>query len=236
MNRSIYRKFGLLAAALLIFSISLLLQYSSFNSVNENGRTRRFEKTFQTRELQLYSWFEDIELKLEGAKQTDYFNILYPYIEKGLEESGFQIFVFEKDTLVYWTGNSVSSTDLLSSGEKDMVFLGNNWSVIKERVVGDKRIVGLIHIKNEFPYENQFLKNDFQKDFKVPRGTEILTEPTEGEYAIHDSWGSSLFQLDFTQVPGYSKFQSQLSLTLYYLGIFLFLGLALAIACPGFIN
>ncbi|HEC43465.1 MAG TPA: HAMP domain-containing protein, partial [Bacteroides sp.] len=223
MNRSLYRRFGLLAAALLIFTISILLQYSSFNSLNENGRTRRFEKTFQARELQLYSWFEDIELKLEGAERTDYFNILYPYIEKGLEERGFQLFVFEKDTLVFWTGNSVSATDLLSSGEKDMVFLGNNWSVIKERIVGEKRIVGLIHIKNEFPYENQFLKNDFQEDFKIPRGTEILTEPIEGEYAIRDSWGTSLFQLDFTQVPSYSKFQSQLSLILYYLGIFLFL-------------
>jgi len=223
MNRSVYRKSILPGVAVAFFIISLLLQYVSFYSLNENGRIRRFEKTLQEKELQLYSLFEDIEGTLKGVNQADYFDILDQQVKDGIEGRGLDIFVFEGDRLAFWTGNSVSVEDLEMREEQEVIFLGNNWSVARKRDAGLYRIVGLIKIKNEYPYENSFLKNRFQEDFKVPEGTRILLDTSGEGHFIRDSWNKELFALDFSQVERYSPFQSQLSLVLYFLGIIMFL-------------
>ena len=76
----------------------------------------------------------------------------------------------------FWTGNAVSVESLLTNeSEKDgLVLAGNSWLLKRERKVGDCRLIGLILIKHEYQYENRFLRNDFQADFNVPEGTQIL--------------------------------------------------------------
>ncbi|MCK4748070.1 MAG: hypothetical protein KAT15_13560, partial [Bacteroidales bacterium] len=57
----------------------------------------------------------------------------------------------------------------------------------------------------------------------MPEDTGIQTDLSRGGYLIHDSWKKELFALDFSLVPRYNSFQSNLSLVLYFAGIFLFL-------------
>ncbi len=223
MIGNILRKYVLPGAALTCFLASVLLQYPSFNSLNEKGRARRFEKTFRAKEQALYDLFDNVEETLEGADPSESFILLYPWVPDRTLDWGLECFVFEHDSLVFWTGNSLPVNNLRRKGERDLVFLGNNWSVKKERLVGSMRIVGLIRIKDEFPYENRFLRNGFQEDFHLPDGTEILPEPGSEGFPVRDSWNKVLFALDFSKVARYSSFQSRLSLVLYYLGIVLFL-------------
>ena len=223
MNRSAKRNLGLLGAALACFILTLLLEKTSFNSLNESARIRHFEKTLQEKERYLYTLFDDIEEKLVGEDPSQYFSVLYAHIEDRIDDRGLEIFVYERDSLVFWTGNSVSTDDYIDQGEQGMVFLGNSWSVIKKRLEGSRSIVGLIQVKHEYTYENFLLENRFQEDFRVPEGTRIQTDLTGKENIIHDSWKKELFALDFSLVPKYSPFQSYLSLILYFLGIFLIL-------------
>jgi len=223
MNRSLKSNTGLLGSALASFIISILLQYISFYSLNENGNVRRFEKKFQEKEQLLYSLFEKVEEGLSAGGDLDHFAVIQPIIEDEVRREGFQLFIYENDSLAFWTGNSVSPGGLDQKKDGEILFLGNNWSVKKERIEGSRRLVGLILIKNEYPYENLFLKNSFHPDFRVPEGTEISLETGGEGHLIHDSWNNTIFTLDFEQVPSYSPFQSQLSILLYYLGIFLFL-------------
>jgi signal transduction histidine kinase len=221
MNRSLKRDIGLLGTALASFVISLLLQYPSFYSVGEAGRTRRFEKIFQEKEQLIYSIFDEIEQMSAGG--IDYFTDFQAFVHDETEGEGINFLVFEDDSLVFWTGNSFSAFDPGIAGEEELVFLGNNWSVKKERISGSVRYIGLILVKNEFPYENKFLINRFQDDFRVPAGTSLQADPGDREYIIHDSWNNPVFALDFSGVSRYSPFQSRISVFLYYLGIFLFL-------------
>ncbi|MFC2115333.1 PAS domain-containing sensor histidine kinase [Bacteroidota bacterium] len=223
MNKSAKRNLGLLAAALVCIILTLLLEHLSFYSMSESGRIRRFEKTLLEKELYLYQLFEDIEEKLAGVDTELYFSVLNTQIEDRIDGRGLEILVFEKDSLVFWSGNSASVEGLVDKRDQELVFLGNNWSIRKERVEGSRTIVGLILIKHDYPYENQFLKNSFHEDFHLPGGTRIQTEPTGKGHLIRDSWKKDLFELDYSLVPKYSPFQSYLSLALYFLGIFLFL-------------
>lgn len=223
MKKSIFRKYGLPGTALALFILSILLQGLSFHTLNEKGRIRRFERTFQEKERYLYSLFDEIENILPEISPEDYFPVLHPAVQEKVEGRGLELFVFHADTLVFWTGNSVSAEILLPGEDRDMVFLGNNWSVQKERVIEGDIVMGLIRIKNEFPYENRFLKNRFQEDFRIPKGTRIQTDLSLEGHPIHDSWQKTLFKLDFSEVTAYSPFQTQISLAFYFLGIFLFL-------------
>ena len=101
MNRSIFRKTGLLGAALLFFTVSLLLEHVSFYSLNEKGRIRRFEKTFQEKELHLYSLFEEIE-QVPGGEGANYFNILQTLVQEGIEGWGLDIYILKGADLVFW--------------------------------------------------------------------------------------------------------------------------------------
>ena len=230
MNRGIYRKPGLLAAALVIFAVAVLLQYSSFNSINEKSRVRRFEKAFQSKEHHLYSVFSEMESVLQNSEEIDYFRIFSGSDNDGQDTYGIQLFAYEGDKLVYWSGNKIpvsdyfpAELDSLPPVEDELKFLGNSWSVVKQRQIGSTRLYGLIKIKNEFSYENIFLKNEYETGFSLPAECKIIPGTGHGAYPIEDSWGNVLFELDFSEVPKYSRFQSHLSLVLYYLGIFLFL-------------
>ena len=54
------------------------------------------------------------------------------------------------------------------------------------------QIIGLILVKHEYPYQNKYLVNDFQKDFDVPTGTSIEIE-NGGNNEIYSKNGEKLF-------------------------------------------
>ncbi len=163
--------------------------------------------------------------KDSGTGPDLYFTLLHSRMKEETEGMGLDLFILEGDTVRFWTGNAVSVEPLLTNeSERDgLVFAGNSWLLIRERKVGDSRLVGLILIKHEYQYENRFLRNDFQADFNVPEGTQILTGGGHADRVIYDSWQQDVFTLDFSHIPPYSPFQSYFSLFLFFTGILLFL-------------
>ena len=225
MNRINHWNSGLLLASLLIFVSSLLLENVSFNNFAGSSRVKRFEETLQVKELIMYGLFDELVGAMDSTTDKNLFPSLYEGLQPGIGEQGMDIFLFQADTLRYWTSNSVDINTLFQPGirDRDVIFSGNGWFVKKERKEEDWRVVGLIRVMNEYSYQNRFLQNGFQGDFRVPAGTMIDTTCQQTGNIIHDSWKRELFSLDFSQVSMYSPFQSGLSLVLFFLGIFLFL-------------
>jgi signal transduction histidine kinase len=231
MNKSIIRNTGLLAAAIVCFLISLLLEHFSFNNLAENRIARRFQETLQDKENHTYAVFDEMEevmAPVDKGRMADpgqYFTLLHSQMKEETEGMGLDLFIVKNDTLRFWTGNAVSVETLLDNERKrdGLVFAGNSWLLKRERKVGDCRLIGLILIKHEYQYENRFLRNDFQADFHVPEGTLILSGGSHTGHAIHDSWQQVTFRLDFSQISPYSPFQSYISLFLFFAGILLFL-------------
>lgn len=231
MNKSMIKNTGLLAAAIVCFLTSVLLEHFSFYKLAENRIVRGFQETLQDKEQQIYALFDEMEaimVPVDTGQMTDpgqYFTWLYSPMKEKTEGMGFDLFVFKDDTLRFWTGNEVSVETLLANEkERDgLVFAGNSWLLKRGRKVGDCRLIGLILIKHEYQYENRFLRNDFQVDFHVPEGMLILPGDGHEGHIIHDSWQQEVFSLDFAQVPQYSPFQSYISLFLFFSGILLLL-------------
>ncbi len=113
--------------------------------------------------------------------------------------AGIIMLVYRKDSLIYWSENTFSfwNFNLNLSHDKRFDFVSNGWYIIKPYLSDSVRAYGLILIKNQYPYENDFLENDFQPDLNLPVSTELLIEPEPGTFAIHDWEGIYLFSIRF---------------------------------------
>lgn len=96
------------------------------------------------------------------------------------EKSGLIFLVYKKDSLVYWSDNSApfpinpDSNFLVQPVNK----LANGWYLT--HVVSlppSLTVVGLALIKHDYPYENDFLKNDFHSSFSSAPSDKISLEP-----------------------------------------------------------
>ena len=236
MNKGTIRNTGLLAAAIVFFLLSLLLEHFSFYSLSENGIIRRFQEKLQEKEHHIYALFNEMEETLAVMDQDSswihqeklpgqYFALLHSRMKEKVDGTGLDLFLVEDDTLRFWTGNAVSIELLLENetSREGLVFAGNSWMLKKERKNGSRKLIGLILIKHEYQYENRFISNNFQEDFHIPEGTLVRKGGSPEGSAIYDSWQQEVCTLDFTEIPPYSPFQSYFSLFLFFAGILLFL-------------
>lgn len=216
-------KHNLLIPLLLVvffLTIALFFSYLYISPGNSNFLTHNFQKTFTKKEKKLLDVFSDIKTRLDTSDAKNLFE------EKkylGLyKEQGILILVFKNDRLKFWNDNSVSVSDNYEQKNfKDgLMHLSNGWFVKREVDFPPYRIIGLIKIKNAYPYENSHITNRFQKDFRIPKEVQISQKP--GDDIIKSSSGKFLFSLKF---PDKFKPSSSLIiiLTALYLLVYIFI-------------
>ncbi len=149
------------------------------------------------------------------------------YYNEMLEEDGLALLIYENDTLKFWSDNSIAVENWIKEVCLDtkMAKLHNGWFEVMHpntNATTTKTIVGLILIKNVYPYQNKYLVNEFQKDFDVSTETKLHTDRPKSNYSIKNSKGEYLFSLEFNPA-GYSNNTSVLSALLNVLACLLLL-------------
>ena len=96
--------------------------------------------------------------------------------------NGLAFFIFENENLRFWSENfDIASIPELSG---NLVKVQNTWSisywVAKEHYKG----LLLVSIKHDFPYENQFLKNQFHPSLSFLDGYRVNNYPREGSFPV----------------------------------------------------
>ncbi|MCX6269760.1 MAG: ATP-binding protein [Bacteroidetes bacterium] len=186
-NILINSEFAFLWWSLVFLTAGLVLSWPVISPPSQKTLTGIFTKEIQQRQSSLIS----------SIKEFSHQNILKEKLitvdeEKYIrqwEKNGFLFLVYQKDSLVFWSDNSVPfpvnlSLSLLSSPVNK---LANGWYLTSFTRAGpDFTIVGLALIKHDFPYENEFLTNDFHNSFSFssddiislqPPGSTVLSGP-----------------------------------------------------------
>ncbi len=144
------------------------------------------------------------------------------FIHSGQQDIGFSFFYFENGTLKFWSDNSIvlpenAATDKITSGT--LLTLSNGLYDAFEKTSGNKMVIGLILIHQNFSYENKYLVNHFNpllqldEHFMVSSGT--------GEYGIKSSSGASLLEINiFREIPDELPFKTPAG---FYLFAFVFI-------------
>ena len=144
---------------------------------------------------------------------------------RSAEKSGLILLLYKNDRLSYWSDNTIHIPVRYKEIDfsKRFIFLANTWFVVKKYQYKNQKLVGLVFIKKEYLYENDFVKNHFQKNFRLPPQAEILDFVTDNTFSIYDWDKNYLFSIRFNGEKKYRASTGYIAAALYFLGIILML-------------
>ncbi|MCX6234743.1 MAG: ATP-binding protein [Bacteroidetes bacterium] len=211
-NRTLAAFFTLL---FLVLSISLNLYF--LDKRKPITVTKQFQKRLDKKETILTALLDQLKI-IVSAKGDAGMQDLLRY-QKTYKKEGFIILIYNKDSLLLWSDNSVSSEKVYTEISKGNHFthFQNGWYDIIYKKENDLALVGLMLIKSDFAYQNNYLINSFQKEFKVSKELHVLEE--KGLYPIYSKDKSYLFSLGFPETTIITDRQVFILFTLYLLSL-----------------
>lgn len=161
--------FKLLAAAFLLFS-SFFISRSGLFELTDEAKIAAFTKNLHEKEAKTE---KEIISLIKKSKQQNYeiiFRDEKNYYHNLFEDEGILLYIYEKDSLRYWTSNFAPVEAVIDSSAfgKKLLQLKNGWYEAFRQKDGTRLFVGLILLKTEYPFENKYLANHFQDDFPLP--------------------------------------------------------------------
>ncbi|MCE9537847.1 MAG: HAMP domain-containing histidine kinase [Bacteroidetes bacterium] len=223
MKNFLKNKFFFLVLAALLFLAAYFLCHPFVDGASPT--ISDFEQILHKKEKRL----NDEMLSL--AKRAETQNYFQLFAEKPddyntlLEQEGLVLMIYENDTLKFWSDNSIAVENWIKEVCLDtkMVKLHNGWfEVMKPNTNSSttKTIVGLILIKNEYPYQNKYLVNEFQKDFAVPTETKLIVNFPNATNQVKNLNQEYLFSLEFNSANNSVVLHSYFALVFNLLGFF----------------
>ncbi|MGC9342378.1 MAG: hypothetical protein ACP5E3_06745, partial [Bacteroidales bacterium] len=219
-------KIGWYLLSMLFFLIAAIFLEKTYNQIEyTDDDIREFEQTLRQKEITLNQYLEKTENELDSLSQKpgkfagfeeEFFNIY--------DQEGISVFFYANNQLKFWTDNQVPvPANLNLFPEERVLSLGNSIYVSKKVRTDIGTIIGLILIKTENPYENRFLQNGFQQDFKMDDNVQLIFSRDSLASEITDSKGDFLFSLDLESTQKISTLKKGLSLGAYFIFLLIFL-------------
>ncbi len=197
----IHLAIGLFSFILLYFSVSLFNttanDYNAFNTILNQKETLA-EQTLN-------------ELINNEAVNDFSFSNKHSQLYK---EQGLSFFIIQNGKTNYWTNRSIDFSSDLKDFKNDngLVKLKNGWYQYILKKSHQKSYLSLILIKNDYPINNKYLKNNFHPSFEVSTDLEISTKKSNQN--ILDKNGAFLFS--FTPISPESSVTTNTWVLLFY--------------------
>ena len=219
-------KYLLFALSVLFFTVGYLMHH--YVSDGTAPTISGFEDVLHKKEARLNEEMLSLAKRAETQSYDQLFKEKPSYYNTMLEQEGLALLIYENDTLKFWNDNSIAVENWVKEVclDSKMAKLRNGWfEVVRPHTnaTTTKAIVGLILVKNEYPYQNKYLINEFQKDFALPAETKLITDNPNAVNGVKNYMGEYLFSLELDAANNSVSFLSYLSVLCSLLGaLFLF--------------
>jgi two-component system, NtrC family, nitrogen regulation sensor histidine kinase NtrY len=215
------RKFKFLLISALFFILIFFSQ--KFYFAPKNPDPVKFSRILNQKVATLHEIMQGLAKELKTAPSFNYFHSGVQMLDQArLKESGYLVLIYEKDSLKYWSDNTVAYPTLFSNKELGgkVAMLDNGVYTVETIKQDNYLLVGLILIKHKYPYTNEYLSNNFENDFNLPASTEISSVKLSFGIDINDNEGNYMFSLSNRfQSPVNDNPNHYILLIFYYLGI-----------------
>lgn len=191
------KKYVLLISALIVcLTIGFIAEFLYHNSSPKPFSQEKFTEILHQKInkseqlLQKLSDFADFE---SNEKITDFFS-----------NSDIAAYIFSGNDLLFWSTNrfDINPTILLKDSQWHFIQLNNAYGIYKWKYSGHEYgLLTFIHIKTNFPYENKYLKNEFNKSFSLDKSTGISGEKVPDSELISDINNHFLFSVFDSEKP-----------------------------------
>lgn len=220
-----FRKYLLPTFSILFFLVASIQEHQTLKHQPEKKLVHTFQQTLLQRELKLSEYLNKAEEKLNNLLPSGNYASTFSDLNTLFESEGLGFIIFKDQKMVYWSSNHFSFPNLPSkfSSKNGLLLLPNGIFEAQKRIAGNHQIIGLIHIKNNYSYENQFLENTFISPFKLPTNFKLITEKNKNSYEIHDLTNQYIFSLMPTGKMLINESQLYFPALLYLIGLILLL-------------
>lgn len=205
-------------ALLLSIATGLVCDYFYKVSPKHAIRIEKFQE-------QLFQKEKQAATTLEKLKQIIVHTSVDSLIHYPFANNDISYYVFEKDELIFWSNNNldISNIALPSSSDWHYLLLPNAHCVSHLITYESTKMLALISIKNNYPYQNNELENSFSSGFEMDKQVQIVNGKETDKLAIFCSHGDYLFSLSDGQHQVFNESWSIAGLIGYALAFLTFL-------------
>ena len=209
---------GVLLILLAVWIRSIFNQEDRPGTISENfENVLHHKENILKDEIKKLSRENFLQHESKRASRAREFQVLF-------EKEGIILLLYQNDSLVFWSSNMAPCPEKLIKFQEAKTFYldkqQTGWYEVIYTRDSNRVYVGKILIRHFYPFENEYLKNDFGPGFTVPDGTEINSQA--GRNNIYSSNGNFLVNLIIPGNVNLSQPRSFLLFILYLTG-FLFL-------------
>ncbi|MDY0343132.1 MAG: ATP-binding protein [Lentimicrobium sp.] len=206
----------LLLLALLLATLAEIVQYHTTSKQQISQNTTDFSATLNERYKKSAELLSEVKALVKAGKFNEPEKLDLP--------ENYNLFVFEQEQLVYWSDNDYFP-DIYSGTLPRILKTGNGFYQLAGDSSGNTTFVIGDLIKQQYPYQNDYLSAGFNPVYNLAPSVNISQQPSS--FAIKDESGEVLFYLNQPDVaapinaPAYILFYLLsfllITLSLYYL-------------------
>ena len=185
----------IITAILLLMAMAAESLY--FSDQEYKFRTRRFNKILAEKEKIAEECLHELKLILANEEPNE------PVVENNIfriaEMNEITILEYIDKKLIHWSDNGFYVPEVLDDSlfARPIIFLQNGWFIPKAVEAGNEKIISLLRIRTEYGFENDIVRNGFEKDFRIPASVGLSTGKSDKGYNIYNKAGQFLFALSF---------------------------------------
>ncbi|MFO0321219.1 MAG: ATP-binding protein [Bacteroidota bacterium] len=147
-----------------------------------------------------YEKLNEINKYLETTSPKKLFSWYRGNIFNLYKEEGISIYVYENDSLRFWSDNepSVDLNAYTNEYNAQIIKIRNGWYEyirLKNNFKNNYSSIALISIKTEYDFENKYLKNEFSTWLKLPENTKIIVPAMFLKHTVTSKVGNPLFEI-----------------------------------------
>ena len=186
--------------------LALLLEKNSRIELNQDKEFARVEKIIHSKIDKVDKTLSKMKMNLD-SNTLDSLMLDHSFLQKDLyKNEGIVYLGYKNDTLVFWTDNSVPVDNYKIDKYlcRDVAKLKSGWYIIRHYQHDNNDLFGLILIKNEYGFQNEFIKSEFFYEYDLDISAKIKIDSENG-YQIKDINGDYLFSffLNSTLIDNY---------------------------------
>jgi len=210
-----------------IFLIALAYCVAYFNQKNPLELVQHAEQVLHEKESEVSNTLKEYHQFLLTNEPKALFTRNQSSQATLYKDKGIVYLVYQHDSLLYWSDNSAAVEEYMKE-----VCLDNKTAKLKNgfyeitslpQLPTDRyRLFGLILVKHDFSYQNNFLTNEFFKDYPFSKEVLLSETPFEESLTLKNTSGNVLFYLNFPkEYTSSNNLLDWISVILFYIGIFL---------------
>jgi signal transduction histidine kinase len=220
-----FKKYILFFLSVLSILLAVVSENQILNNHPEVKAIQNFQKTLLEQESKLSNYLTEAELKITESLKPENYSSTFSELNHLYEDEGLGFIIYRKMKMIYWSDNQFAFYNILNkvSVDSKLINLPNGTYVAQTRKFGNYQIIGLMHIKNNYSYENQYLENSYIPPFNLPSGFKINISRATNAMEIHDSKNQYLFTISPSGEEPYSEWKLYIPAIFYLIGFLVIL-------------